>query len=101
MTAPVKRPRVNALFVFGTRPEAIKLIPVIQAMRGTRIRPLVVDTGQHPDMVPQLLAQAGVEVDFQLSIADPGATVADLTGRVLAAVDGVLTTFAADIRNAD
>ncbi|MFZ1854508.1 MAG: UDP-N-acetylglucosamine 2-epimerase (non-hydrolyzing) [Candidatus Nanopelagicales bacterium] len=91
MTAPVKRPRVNALFVFGTRPEAIKLIPVIQAMRGTRIRPLVVDTGQHPDMVPQLLAQAGVEIDFQLSIADPGATVADLTGRVLAAVDGVLT----------
>lgn len=93
MTSPAQDPRVNALFVFGTRPEAIKLIPVIRALQGTRIRPLVVDTGQHPDMVPQLLEQAGIDIDFQLNIGVPGSTVAELTARVLSEVNGVLNVL--------
>ena len=78
------------MFVLGTRPEAIKLIPVIQAMRPTQITPIVVDTGQHREMVNSILAMADITPDYTLSIAEPGQSLARMTQRIVGELEDVL-----------
>lgn len=79
-------------FVFGTRPEAIKLCPVIRHMRecrrGLRVRVCV--TAQHRHMLDQVLRCFDVQPDFDLDLMTPGQTLAQITGRVLAALDPLL-----------
>ncbi|MCB0915688.1 MAG: UDP-N-acetylglucosamine 2-epimerase (non-hydrolyzing) [Actinobacteria bacterium] len=81
------------LFVLGTRPEAIKLVPLVQAMERSRIVPLIVDTGQHPDMVPKILDLAGVAPDFQLNVASPGASIIRTSEKLMAGLEDVLDTL--------
>jgi UDP-N-acetylglucosamine 2-epimerase (non-hydrolysing) len=78
------------LFVFGTRPEAIKLGPVIRAAvaRGLSVRVCV--TAQHRAMLDQVLACFDVRPDYDLDLMQPGQTLAALTARALAALDPVL-----------
>ena len=78
------------LFVLGTRPEAIKMVPIIQAMENSMIRPLVVDTGQHPDMVPAFLQLAGVTPDFQLASGQPGSSLVRTANRIMEGIESVL-----------
>ena len=53
----------------GTRPEAIKMLPVVQALRASELLcPFVVNTGQHADLVPPILRAAGIEPDVDLQI---------------------------------
>jgi UDP-N-acetylglucosamine 2-epimerase (non-hydrolysing) len=64
-------PAVPAVVVVGTRPEAIKLVPIILALRASRTyRPVVVSTGQHDVMVQQVLALADIEPDVDLYVGD-------------------------------
>jgi UDP-N-acetylglucosamine 2-epimerase (non-hydrolysing) len=80
------------LFIFGTRPEAIKLCPVIRRMAespGTA-RPLVCATAQHRRMLDQVLDCFGVRPDYDLNLMLPGQTLAQTTARVLAALDPLL-----------
>lgn len=81
------------LFVLGTRPEAIKLVPLVQTMERSRIVPLIVDTGQHPDMVPDILELAGVTADFQLRVASPGATIVRTSQKLMGGLEDVLDTL--------
>lgn len=62
--------RTRVLTVFGTRPEAIKMIPVIKALQDSgKFRPVVVSTGQHTDMVERLIDDFGLRLDVNLHVA--------------------------------
>ncbi|GAA1958289.1 non-hydrolyzing UDP-N-acetylglucosamine 2-epimerase [Microbacterium deminutum] len=64
MDSAVADPRLNALFVIGTRPEAIKMLPLVAAVRDSaRFRPIVVSTGQHAELVADVLAIDGIVPD--------------------------------------
>ena len=77
--------------IFGTRPEAIKLAPVILALKKRRgIRCRVCVTGQHREMLAQALAIFGILPDVDLKLMRPGQRLADLTSRTLAKLDGYL-----------
>ncbi|HXG46166.1 MAG TPA: UDP-N-acetylglucosamine 2-epimerase, partial [Methylomirabilota bacterium] len=69
--------------IAGTRPEAIKLAPVIQALtRSTVLTPLVVSTSQHRHLVAQVFDKFEIVVDHDLKVMRPGQTLWDLTGRL-------------------
>lgn len=81
----------RVLFVFGTRPEAIKLCPVIRRMReapGLEVRVCV--TAQHRQMLDQVLECFGVSPDHDLNLMTPGQTLSQITARVLEALDPIL-----------
>ena len=66
------------LVVFGTRPEAIKLFPVIAALRADpRFEPVVCVSAQHREMLDQVLEIAGLVPDHDLDLMQPGQTLDD------------------------
>jgi UDP-N-acetylglucosamine 2-epimerase (non-hydrolysing) len=78
-------------FIFGTRPEAIKLCPLILAMRDRPdIEPHVCVTGQHRQMLDQVLEVFGIAPDVDLALMQPNQTLGELTSRAIAAVDAYL-----------
>jgi UDP-N-acetylglucosamine 2-epimerase (non-hydrolysing) len=94
--ADPSRPKIG--IVFGTRPEAIKLAPVVLAARGdSRFRVEVCVTGQHRQMLDQVLAAFHFVPDADLNLMQPGQTLADLTARSLTAVDGWLSQSKPDL----
>jgi UDP-N-acetylglucosamine 2-epimerase (non-hydrolysing) len=89
----------KVLLIFGTRPEAIKLCPVLLHLRG-RPREFQVKccvTAQHRQMLDQVLKVFGVQPEYDLNLMQPGQTLAQLTARVLAALEGVLAAERPDI----
>jgi len=80
------------LFVFGTRPEAIKLCPLVRRLRSQpddfQVRVCV--TAQHRDMLDPVLEAFGVRPDFDLDLMQPGQTLCGLTARVLGGIETVL-----------
>ena len=71
--------RTVALIV-GTRPEAIKMAPVYQALRAsTRLRPVLLATAQHRQMLDQALADLGLRADHDLDLMQAGQTLPELT----------------------
>lgn len=72
------------LCVFGTRPEAIKMAPVVlAAQRHPHVTPIVCSTGQHREMLDQVVRYFGLRVDVELNLMQPNQTLADLTARCL------------------
>lgn len=90
---------VRALFVFGTRPEAIKLAPVILHMqsRPEQFHVQVAVTAQHREMLDQVLAAFGIAPDFDLNTMAPGQTLASSASRILAALAPVYAEAKPDI----
>ena len=79
------------LFVFGTRPEAIKLCPVLLNLRQSgQFDVRVCVTAQHRAMLDQVLAAFGVTPDYDLDLMQPGQTLAQITARILAALEPVI-----------
>ena len=80
------------LFVFGTRPEAIKLCPLIQRLRAQPddFEVKVCVTAQHRDMLDPVLEAFEVRPDFDLDLMQPGQTLCGLTARILAGIETVL-----------
>lgn len=74
----------------GTRPEVIKMAPVIGELRRRGRRPLVVTTGQHQEMLQQALDTFGLEPDLDLGLMRHGQSLAELTGRAITALDAVI-----------
>ena len=73
------------IIIVGTRPEAIKLFPLIRLLRDhAEIRPIVVSTGQHPGIVEGILRAAGCGVDADLAVGRPGLTLNQLVASILA-----------------
>ncbi|MDD3485128.1 MAG: UDP-N-acetylglucosamine 2-epimerase (non-hydrolyzing), partial [Atopobiaceae bacterium] len=86
------------LLVFGTRPEAIKMCPLVNELK-TRadIDVQVCVTGQHREMLDQVLEAFGVVPDYDLSIMKKGQTLFDITTGVLDGIKGVLESTEPDI----
>jgi UDP-N-acetylglucosamine 2-epimerase (non-hydrolysing) len=84
--------RPTVAVVFGTRPEAIKMAPVVRALRADgRFRTRVWATGQHRQMLDQVLAAFDLTPDRDLDLMAPGQTLAGLTAKAVTALDRVLT----------
>ncbi|WP_374419640.1 non-hydrolyzing UDP-N-acetylglucosamine 2-epimerase [Novosphingobium arvoryzae] len=81
------------LVVFGTRPEAIKLFPVIAALRADpRFHPVVCVSAQHRGMLDQVLEIAGIVPDYDLDLMKPDQTLDGLTSALLNEVGRVMDT---------
>lgn len=90
--------RRRVLLVIGTRPEAIKMAPVVLALREqpwAEVR--VLATAQHRQMLDQVLAAFGIVPDIDLDIMQPGQTLTALTARLLTRIDDVLAAERPDI----
>ncbi|MFD1456281.1 non-hydrolyzing UDP-N-acetylglucosamine 2-epimerase [Levilactobacillus lanxiensis] len=94
MTKPIK-----VMTVFGTRPEAIKMAPIILAMqqRPAEFTPITVVTAQHREMLDQVLEIFKIKPDYDLNIMKPKQTLSDITTRVLTHLDHVMTEAHPDI----
>jgi len=80
--------RSNVLVLIGTRPEAIKMFPVVHAFGASAYyKPVVVTTGQHKDLVAPILDLAEVEPDIDLDVGQPGLTLNDLVASVVSRLD--------------
>ena len=83
---------------FGTRPEAIKLAPVVRELsRRSGIRVIVVSTSQHREMLAQVLPLFEIVPDVDLDLMQPNQTLAELSGRVLNAMDRLLAAETPDV----
>jgi UDP-N-acetylglucosamine 2-epimerase (non-hydrolysing) len=79
------------MLVLGTRPEAIKLAPVARAMAtGTQFEPIVVTTGQHREMLHQMLGLLYVDVRIALDVMRRRQQLSDLTARLVRELGGVM-----------
>jgi len=73
--------------VVGTRPEVIKMAPVVFALRESKtLEPVLLSTGQHREMLDQALAAFDLTPDFDLGLMQPGQTLPGLTARAIGAV---------------
>ena len=81
--------RLRPLLVIGTRPEAIKMAPVVAACRAraSEIEPLVCFTGQHHEMLRQVTDYFDIQPDFDLKLMSAGQSLGRLTARCLLALE--------------
>ncbi|EGF27500.1 non-hydrolyzing UDP-N-acetylglucosamine 2-epimerase [Rhodopirellula baltica] len=85
----MKRPKI-AVF-FGTRPEAIKVAPVVKRLAGDeRFELLSVSTGQHREMLDQVIDIFDLPVHHDLGVMTPGQTLAGLSSKLIASIDQIL-----------
>lgn len=90
--------RLKVLTVFGTRPEAIKMAPVVRALQGSaQIDARTCVTAQHRQMLDQVMSLFELQADYDLDLMQPGQTLTDLTARMLQAMAPVLQDFQPDI----
>lgn len=88
---------MNILVAFGTRPEAIKLFPVIHALKNEAdFNVTVCVTAQHREMLDQVLSVAQIEPDVDLDIMRPNQSLPQITSRILQSFDDVLADVAPD-----
>lgn len=81
----------KVMLVFGTRPEAIKMAPLVRELQKTEgIRPVVCVTAQHREMLDQVLDLFGLTPDYDLDIMKPDQTIGMITTNVLTGMDEVL-----------
>ena len=102
VTEPTSQPRVfnrqmKLLFVLGTRPEAIKLAPVIRELRSREeFDCKICATGQHRELVAQFLDLFELKPDWDLGVMRPDQDLQYLTSAILSGVDGVLDAWLPD-----
>lgn len=90
--------KIRAMVIFGTRPEAIKMAPLVKAMaKDDRFEGIVVSTGQHRQMLDQVLSVFEITPDFDLKVMETEQTLSSITNKVLRELDGVLKKEKPDI----
>ncbi|MBS2009205.1 MAG: UDP-N-acetylglucosamine 2-epimerase (non-hydrolyzing) [Cyanobacteria bacterium SZAS TMP-1] len=88
----------RVMCVFGTRPEAVKLAPVVHALKRSKtLEPVVAITAQHREMLDQMMRWFDVKADYDLDLMRHGQTLAELTSRVVTGVDALLTKDRPDL----
>lgn len=86
------------MLVFGTRPEAIKMCPLVNELKNRKsIKTVVCVTGQHRQMLDQVLEAFSVTPDYDLSIMKAGQTLFDITTNILNRIKGVLEDEKPDV----
>lgn len=89
--------RIKVLSVFGTRPEAIKMAPLVRALAGhSAIESKVCVTAQHRQMLDQVLALFEIVPDFDLDIMRPGQNLSSITTTILERISSVYAEFQPD-----
>jgi len=88
---------MKLLTVFGTRPEAIKMAPLVKALGGsTQLEHRVCVTAQHRQMLDQVLQLFDILPHYDLDLMRPGQTLTQLTSNILLGMDGVFADFRPD-----
>ncbi len=87
------------LLIFGTRPEAIKMAPLVKAFQqsSNSFRTVVCVTGQHREMLDQVLHIFNIKPDYDLNIMQQGQDLYDVTARVLVGLRDVLKSVSPDV----
>lgn len=89
---------IKVMSIFGTRPEAIKMAPLIKELENRKeIKSIVVVTAQHREMLDQVLETFNIEPDYDLDIMKKGQTLSDITTRVLNGLEKVIKDKKPDI----
>lgn len=84
--------------VYGTRPEAIKVAPVIKALEADdRFESIAVSTGQHKEMLEQVNSMFGVKPAYDLGLMKPGQGLNEIVSRALAGLDEIITEVEPDV----
>jgi UDP-N-acetylglucosamine 2-epimerase (non-hydrolysing) len=90
--------KLRVMTVFGTRPDTIKMAPVVHALRAhPQIDDIVCVTAQHRKMLDDLLALFAIEPDYDLDIMTEDQTLTEITTRVLARMEPVLVKAKPDV----
>lgn len=88
----------KVMLVFGTRPEAIKMCPLVKEIqKSTVIEPVVCVTGQHKEMLRQVLDIFQVTPDYNLAVMKPGQDLYDITSAVLLGMRDILAKEKPDV----
>ncbi|MBO5744086.1 MAG: UDP-N-acetylglucosamine 2-epimerase (non-hydrolyzing) [Clostridia bacterium] len=89
---------IKVMSVFGTRPEAIKMAPLVKELeKNPLIESIVTVTAQHREMLDQVLEIFDIKPDYDLNIMQKGQTLADITTRALNGLDEVIKVAKPDI----
>ncbi|WP_142957754.1 non-hydrolyzing UDP-N-acetylglucosamine 2-epimerase [Enterococcus durans] len=90
--------KIKIMTIFGTRPEAIKMAPLIKAIENDeRFESIVTVTAQHRQMLDQVMDIFDLKADYDLNIMKDGQTLTDVTSRVIKELDSVLVEAMPDI----
>lgn len=90
--------RKRVLVAFGTRPEAIKMAPVVKALAANPLIELKVClTAQHRQMLDQVIQLFEIKPDFDLDLMQPGQSLTQLTARILAGMEEVFQSWRPDV----
>ncbi|MCA6712705.1 non-hydrolyzing UDP-N-acetylglucosamine 2-epimerase [Enterococcus faecium] len=90
--------KIKIMTIFGTRPEAIKMAPLIKAIENDeRFESIVTVTAQHRQMLDQVMDIFDLKADYDLNIMKDGQTLSDVTSRVIKELDSVLVEAKPDI----
>lgn len=88
----------NVMLVFGTRPEAIKMCPLVKELKNRKnIKTTVCVTGQHRQMLDSVLETFGVKPDYDLSVMKDRQTLFDITANILMKIKSVLEEVQPDV----
>lgn len=89
----------RVLFIYGTRPEAIKMAPLVKTLQRNLevFETRICLTGQHREMLSQVNDFFGIKADYNLDLMRPGQSLAEFNARCLAALDPVIAGEAADM----
>ncbi len=89
---------IKVMTIFGTRPEAIKMAPLVKELKTrSEIKTIVCVTAQHRDMLDQVLETFEIEPDYDLDIMKQGQTLSEVTSRVLNGLEKVIQEAKPDI----
>ena len=84
--------------IFGTRPEAIKMAPLVKELEKRKeIESIVCVTAQHREMLDQVLETFEIKPDYDLNIMTQGQTLSDVTTRALVGLEGIMQDCHPDI----
>lgn len=89
--------RMKVLVLFGTRPEVIKLAPVIHELRKKFFQTIVVSSSQHKQLLKPFLEALEVDVDFDLGVMKRNQTPTDVCSKILAKLDKILAAEQPDL----
>ena len=90
--------KIKVMSIFGTRPEAIKMAPLIKELEKRKeIESIVAVTAQHREMLDQVLETFDIKPDYDLNIMKQGQTLADVTTRALQGLEKVIKECKPDI----
>lgn len=89
---------MKVMCVIGTRPEAIKMAPVVNAFKKCdNFEVYVLATAQHRDLLDQAFSLFDIQADYDLNIMQPGQTLPELTSRLIVGIDKILTEAKPDL----